>query len=72
MAQYRAKRSGREIAPMNGHDCLAAGIIPLPQEMMRPLGSDHLKAGPLQGRDDVAARERRQRSDASALATGTS
>ena len=21
LAQYRAKRSGREIVPMNGHDC---------------------------------------------------
>ena len=47
LAQYRAKRSGREIVPMNGHDRLAAGIIPVPQEALRPLGSDHLKAGPL-------------------------
>jgi hypothetical protein len=36
LAQYSAKRSEREIAPINGHDCLGAGIIPVPQETMRP------------------------------------
>ena len=39
---------------MNGHDRLAAGAIPVPQETMRPLGSDHVKAGPLQYRNDYA------------------
>jgi hypothetical protein len=57
---------------MNRHERLAAGIIPVPQETMRPLGSDHRKAGPFQCRDDDAARERRQRYHASASATGTS
>jgi hypothetical protein len=51
LAQYRTKR-WREIVPMNGHDRLAAGIIPVPQETTRPLGSGHLKAGPLQCRND--------------------
>jgi hypothetical protein len=47
LAQYGAKRAGLEIVPMYGHDRLGAGISAVPQEMMRPLGSDHLEAGSL-------------------------
>jgi hypothetical protein len=36
LAQYRTKRSGREIVPMNGHDRLAAGIIQVLQETRDP------------------------------------
>jgi len=45
---------------MYQHYCLPAGIITVPQEMMRPLGSDHLEVGPLQRRNDCAAGHGRQ------------
>ena len=57
---------------MYRHDGLPAGIIAMPQKMMRSLGSDHLEAGPLQRRDDCAPGQRRQCSHKSAAATGTS
>jgi hypothetical protein len=40
---------------MNGHDRLAAGIIPMPQEIVRSLGSNDLEAGPRQRHDGRAA-----------------
>jgi hypothetical protein len=57
---------------MYRQDCLTAVIGAMPQEMMRCLRSDHLEAGPFQRRDDGAPGQRRQRSHASAAATGTS
>jgi hypothetical protein len=57
---------------MNGHDRLPAGVIAMPQKMMRSLDSNHLEAGPLQRRDNRAAGEGRQRSHEPAAATGTS
>jgi len=56
LPQYRAKCAAGQIVPVYRHDCLPAGIIAMPQEMMRSLGSDHLEAGPLQRRDDRAGR----------------
>jgi hypothetical protein len=45
LAQYCAKCARWKFVSMYRHYCLPAGIIPVPQEMMRPLGSDHLEAG---------------------------
>jgi hypothetical protein len=40
---------------MNGDDRLRLGSSGVPQETMRPPGSDHLKAGPLQCRPRAPA-----------------
>ena len=37
LAQYGPEGASREIVPMNGHDCLAAWIIPMPQEIVGSL-----------------------------------
>ena len=39
---------------MNGHDCLAAWIIPMPQEIVGSLRPDYFEASPLQRRNDHA------------------
>jgi hypothetical protein len=39
--------AGREVVPMNGHDCLAAWIILMPQEIVGSLGPNYFEAGPL-------------------------
>ena len=72
LAQYCAKCARWKFVSMYRHYCLPAGIITVPQEMMRPLGSDHLEAGPLQRRNDCAAGHGRQCPHACAAATGTS
>ena len=51
MPQYGAKGAGRKIASMNRHDILAARIISVPKEMVRPFGSNHFEAGLLQNRN---------------------
>jgi hypothetical protein len=57
---------------MYRHKGLPTGIIAMPQEVMRALGSDHFGASPLQRGDYCASGERRQCSHKSAAATNTS
>jgi len=51
LPQYGAKGAGRKIVSMNRHDILAARIISVPKEMVRPFGSNHFEAGLLQNRN---------------------
>jgi hypothetical protein len=71
LSQYRAKRAGWQIFVMYRHDCLPAGDIAMPQEMMRSFDSNYLEAGPLKRCDHRAAGQRRQRPHDAAAATGT-